>query len=298
MDILQCKTELAVEYGIDVAIFIHNIVFWVEKNMANDTNFKEGRYWTYNSMDAYCQLYPMWSKDQIRRIIVKCKENGLLIVGEFNSDRRDRTKWYSPSDEVMQIYGVCKTANCIWRNRQMHMGKSPNACGEIATPLPDNNTTDNIPPYNPPTGELSELAKEDRTGVEEIQNTPTAEPSVRKRKRSNEPKKAPDWKPERFADFWKAYPCGKSKQAAIKAWDKLKPDEDLLHLMALGLQRDLQSDTWGRGIGIPYASTWLNNRRWEDEDKPLPVKPEAKASRDQTEQVQTCIVEEEGTYEL
>ena len=134
-----------------------------------------------------------------------------------------------------------------------------------------------IPPYNPPTGE----------------------PSVRKRKRSNEPKKAPDWKPERFADFWKAYPCGKSKQAAIKAWDKLKPDEDLLRLMALGLQRDLQSDTWGRGIGIPYASTWLNNRRWEDEDKPpLPVKPEAKASRDQTEQVQTCIVEEEGTYRL
>jgi len=26
-----------------------------------------------------------------------------------------------------------------------------------------------------------------------------------------------------------------------------------------------QTDEWQRGIGIPYASTWLNNRRWEDE---------------------------------
>ena len=102
-------------------------------------------------------------------------------------------------------------------------------------------------------------------------NPPKGEAPARKRKRSNEPKEAPDWKPERFAAFWEAYPCGKSKQAAIRAWDKLRPDDGLLVEMARGLQRAMRSEDWQRGIGIPYASTWLNNRRWEDEDKPLPA---------------------------
>ncbi len=91
-------------------------------------------------------------------------------------------------------------------------------------------------------------------------------------RRSNEPKEAPDWKPERFAAFWEAYPCGKSKQAAIRAWDKLRPDDDLIRAMALGLKRAMAGADWQRGIGIPYASTWLNGRRWEDEDKPLPAR--------------------------
>ena len=47
-------------------------------------------------------------------------------------------------------------------------------------------------------------------------------------------------------------------------------DEKLLVEMARGLQRALASESWQKGIGIPYASTWLNNRRWEDEDKPQP----------------------------
>ena len=114
------------------------------------------------------------------------------------------------------------------------------------------NSTEEYPPYNPPKGEAP----------------------ARKRKRSNEPKEAPDWKPERFAAFWAAYPCGKSKQAAIRAWDKLKPDDALIREMALGLKRAMKSEEWQRGIGIPYASTWLNNRRWEDEDKPRPVSGE------------------------
>ncbi len=114
-----------------------------------------------------------------------------------------------------------------------------------------NNNTREEPPYNPPEGD---------------------KPAGKRGKRSREPKKAPDWKPERFVDFWAAYPCGRSKQAAIKAWDKLRPDDALLVVMARALKRQMASEEWRRNIGIPYASTWLNNRRWEDEDKPLLAK--------------------------
>ena len=93
--------DLAQKYGADIAIFLHNLVFWVEKNMANGKNCYDGRFWTYNTMDAFAELYPLWSRDQIKRMIAKCREKGLILVGEYNKDRRDRTKWYSPSDEIL-----------------------------------------------------------------------------------------------------------------------------------------------------------------------------------------------------
>ena len=49
--------------------------------------------------------------------------------------------------------------------------------------------------------------------------------------------------------------------------------------MALGLKRAMQSEEWQRGIGIPYASTWLNNRRWKDEDKSRPSAGEPSAPK-------------------
>ena len=43
--------------------------------------------------------------------------------------------------------------------------------------------------------------------------------------------------------------------------------------MGLGLKRALASADWQKDGGryIPMASTWLNGRRWEDEDKPAPT---------------------------
>lgn len=73
------------------------------------------------------------------------------------------------------------------------------------------------------------------------------------------------WKQERFEGFWKFYPRGEDKQAAIRAWDKLKPSDELIAQIGGALIRQKQSDNWQRGIGIPYAATYLNQRRWEDE---------------------------------
>lgn len=87
------------------------------------------------------------------------------------------------------------------------------------------------------------------------------------------PKKVALWKPERFAAFWQYYPRGESKQAAIAAWDKLRPDDALIDTIARALKRQMASEEWQRGVGIPYAATYLNQRRWEDE-KHEPAEPQ------------------------
>lgn len=90
------------------------------------------------------------------------------------------------------------------------------------------------------------------------------------KKEKQSPKTSPDWKPERFAGFWEFYRThcrGENKQAAIKAWDNLQPDDALIAHMGESLKKQIRSPDWQRGVGIPHASTWLNNRRWEDEPK-------------------------------
>ena len=112
-------------------------------------------------------------------------------------------------------------------------------------------------------------------------NTPYSPPEgggapKEKKRRNAEWKEKPDFEPEIFDRFWKLYPRGEKKQAAIKAWDKLKPDAKTLDAMSAGLKRQLKSEDWKAGIGIPYASTWLNNRRWLDEiDKNAAALPQS-----------------------
>ena len=45
---------LAQTYGVDAAVFLHNIYFWLKHNKAYEKNFYEGRYWTFNSLAAFC----------------------------------------------------------------------------------------------------------------------------------------------------------------------------------------------------------------------------------------------------
>ncbi len=125
--------------------------------------------------------------------------------------------------------------------------------------IPPLSSTDNqvlsIPPYSPPAGD------------------PPSETSPQRR-RPRAPKAAPDWKPERFEAFWKYYPAipdgtgharRPKKDRAIAAWDRLKPDDQTIDRMAIALKRQKESRQWLEGIGIPYASTWLNGRTWEEE---------------------------------
>jgi len=68
-----------------------------------------------------------------------------------------------------------------------------------------------------------------------------------------------------WEEFWKAYPRKTAKQAALKAWKKVKVTD--LPALMVSLEDHKGSEQWQRGI-IPHPATWLNGRRWEDEVGP------------------------------
>lgn len=69
-----------------------------------------------------------------------------------------------------------------------------------------------------------------------------------------------------FEKFWSVYPRKDAKVQAEKAFVKLAPDESVLDEIIAGVTRALASEQWRKDDGkfIPYASTWLNQKRWQD----------------------------------
>jgi predicted phage replisome organizer len=70
-----------------------------------------------------------------------------------------------------------------------------------------------------------------------------------------------------FDEFWSAYPKKKAKEAAKKAWVKLKPDETLGKTIIAAVLGSANTTDWKKENGkyIPYPATYLNGKRWEDE---------------------------------
>lgn len=98
--------NIAELYGINCAVLLQNIWRWEQYHAANGNNFYEGRYWTYNSAAAFSELFPYLSKKQIEGALKKLRDNGILLVNNFNKQKWDRTLWYSVSDKGMELLGV------------------------------------------------------------------------------------------------------------------------------------------------------------------------------------------------
>lgn len=133
-----------------------------------------------------------------------------------------------------------------------------------APPSPGNLGDGEAPsPGNLGTGFLGTDFPPQRDNVKEItENNPPKPPRGRREKAACE------WEPDMFERFWKLYPRGEDKAKARFEWDEIKPDHALMQRMSAALKRQLASEEWRRGIGIPYACRWLSNRRWEAADKP------------------------------
>ncbi len=69
-----------------------------------------------------------------------------------------------------------------------------------------------------------------------------------------------------FDEFWAAYPRKVGKQAAWKAWSKLKPSAELTKAILEAVEYQCNCPQWQKDGGqyIPNPATWLNQGRWED----------------------------------
>jgi hypothetical protein len=116
--------DIAARVGCNAAVIYQNLFYWAEKNAANGRHFYEGRWWTYNSVSAFADLFPYLTGKQIRTALDKLESDGLIVSGCYNKSAYDRTKWYSPT--------------CL--KAETHLPKKTNENDQKGEPIPDINT--------------------------------------------------------------------------------------------------------------------------------------------------------------
>lgn len=211
--------------SLDEAVILQQIHYWIEKRQ----NYREGRYWVYNSMENWMQQFP-WIKSRttLTRYFNNLEKKGLLITGNYNKAGFDKTKWYTIdystlSDFEQRLYRTCTTSD---QNLVNGMNRT---C-----------TTNTI--------DYTEITSESTTNKQANAVSANADLS------------------ESFNELWNLYPKKQGKKDAFrhyKAWRKKSKDntDDYL-LRKLNEYKDyLAANQWLHPMN---GSTWFNGRFDDD----------------------------------
>lgn len=95
---LMVQPSLAKELGLNEALFLQQLNYWIERS----TKKIDGKYWIYNTIEAWHKQFPFWSISTIKRIISNLEKEKLIITGNFNKISMDRTKWYTINYSLLQ----------------------------------------------------------------------------------------------------------------------------------------------------------------------------------------------------
>lgn len=157
--------EVAKEVGLLAATIFNNIGFWVDNNRANERNYHDGRYWTYNSVRAFSEQFPYATESQITGALKKLRNSGYLDTGQYCEDKRDRSLWYTLSEKGRRaFYGsaIAPQEESISQNNEVRFANPRNTIyTDInAVPKPDIKQDKQIVDYlNDRTGKHYRLGK-------------------------------------------------------------------------------------------------------------------------------------------
>lgn len=122
--------EDAIKYGVEKATLLANIKFWLNHNKNKDLSAvkHDGYYWMYNTAKDMSNVLPYFTQSKIQRLLKQLEDDGVLIVGNYNKVKYDRTKWYTLSEFTYDD-------NCINHNSELNIGNE-----QIEQPIQDSKT--------------------------------------------------------------------------------------------------------------------------------------------------------------
>lgn len=147
--IMIFNPRLAELLGLNESIILNHIHYWLERN----SNIVEGKKRVYNSYEQWNKQIGFLSTSTIKKAIKKLEAMGIVLSGNFNKCKMDKTKWYTIAyDNLEKFFEGHKDR--INEKEQSKITNEPME-GEddsfIVSKLPrDESNSDKAIPYNTP----------------------------------------------------------------------------------------------------------------------------------------------------
>jgi DNA-binding PadR family transcriptional regulator/predicted RNA-binding Zn-ribbon protein involved in translation (DUF1610 family) len=122
--------ELAVRIGLNEAIVLQQIHYWIQKS----DHLVGGVKWVYNTVEEWSKQFPFFSPSTVRRTLEKLELEGYVITGNHNRLKMDKTKWYSINYAViesMQESPIVKSDSPSAQIEQMESPKVSSSTAQI-----------------------------------------------------------------------------------------------------------------------------------------------------------------------
>tara|TARA_R100001163_G_scaffold33968_1_gene26283 strand:- start:22916 stop:23356 length:441 start_codon:yes stop_codon:yes gene_type:complete len=146
MKYITMQVDHAQKYGINCAIVLHNILFFVLKNKKEKRNKHNGKYWTFNTYENWTESMPFFTSNQIKNALNKLRKEGAVLVGKYNRRGYDKTNWYSVNNAILQK----AEKEIYWQTRlKKATDKNVYPSDKIVRPIPNKDTNNfmHIEPY-------------------------------------------------------------------------------------------------------------------------------------------------------
>ena len=92
--------KIAQKYGVNAAIVLRHLQFWIIKNKTHGKHLHDARTWTYYSVSAFTEIFPYLSRKQVRRSLQILIDQRVILKGDYNKHKNTKTSWYAFVDEI------------------------------------------------------------------------------------------------------------------------------------------------------------------------------------------------------
>jgi hypothetical protein len=93
---LVVDPDLAEMIGLNEALILQQVHYWINNREEVGINYHDGRYWVYNTISNWQKRnFRFLSEATIKRTFKALRSMGIIITAFYNDNTHNRTLWYS-----------------------------------------------------------------------------------------------------------------------------------------------------------------------------------------------------------
>ena len=126
MQIHSLNVKVAEVVGVNKALLLQYIEFWVEKNRANNVGIYEGKAWVYHTANGFAQIFPYMKSNTIAKYLIELENDGYIVSmknPDKSKNRNNQTKYYSLTQKYFDMVFAKRKIKMSLRKIKMSLRK-------------------------------------------------------------------------------------------------------------------------------------------------------------------------------